>query len=671
LPRAKQIIKNAIEQYVASAVDRGESEERARSHALATYSHRDVRLLFPTQVFLFDELGQVSGAEILSNPSRFDGERLADPLETYDDHGNVMTNRAVCYVDKHTSEIKIHSQLHGGVRYVLRHDRHTLNTLIQNSPKDSVVASFVSAMVMGGAASPVSESNESILVDAVSKKSGAGKRSIHQELKDARQARKDRDKANDNTDATFPSLTNDDLVDADLVWPDVDREGEPKPTLRNVEAAFNHLGIVFWFDELADKPVCDVSALIRNPRFTEALTEITDQNLLDRLAKGPVLLTDSVVRVLHRAIRVILGPYLGRDNISELAKTFADFTIRNPFLEEISQYRWDGVTRLDTWLPVYLGASDTPLNRQIGAKTLIAAVRRNLEPGCKYDQLLILEGPQGIGKSTALKLLGGDYYVSGKVLTLENAQKRVEGTRGKVIFEEEEMSGHNKADQDQIKSNLSRTNDQVRMAYGEYESEHPLRCVFIGTTNRMGDYLADETGARRFWPVMCYQVLLPELTRDRNQLWAEAYKRAMDGESIMLPQELWPVAAEEATKRKSINPWADVIQARQEIHWQVHVEMSEVTKDRFELRVSSFDILTVGCELRTDQHQKNSKRVADAMRELGWNGPKLMKIDGEAKRGYTKEVDAKTTSRFRLGSETQTLTWREYYDRHPDKSVPF
>lgn len=190
-PDAEKVVKKAIEKAVKEAVANGIPEARARAAAEKTYSNNANRVLLPTQIFLFDnpEIGKVTGADILTNPKRFDGETLADPLEVYDAAGSIMRNRAICLIGKQHGDVLIYSQLHGGLRYILRHDLESLREIILTTPKESLVAVFIRALVAGGADSPVSQSDESILVSEVAKKSGAGKRAINTEIAEARDRR--------------------------------------------------------------------------------------------------------------------------------------------------------------------------------------------------------------------------------------------------------------------------------------------------------------------------------------------------------------------------------------------------------------------------------------------------------------------------------------------------
>src|SRR5262249_50019060 len=161
--------------------------------------------------------------------------------------------------------------------------------------------------------------------------------------------------------------------------------------------------------------------------------------------------------------------------------------------------------------------------RAVGALSLIAAVRRVRQPGCKFDEILVLEHEeQGTDKSTALRTLAvNDDWFSDDLPLNADSQKVIESLRGRWIIEAAELSGIRRADVEHMKALLSRQIDRARMSYGRLVSEVRRQCVFFGTTNS-SEYLRDETGNRRIWPVGIKRVDIDALKRDRDQLWAEA-----------------------------------------------------------------------------------------------------------------------------------------------------
>jgi putative DNA primase/helicase len=263
-------------------------------------------------------------------------------------------------------------------------------------------------------------------------------------------------------------------------------------------------------------------------------------------------------------------PWLGADDKRlqhYFAKTYefnSAKTIQNAFAEVVhantfhpikeyieSQY-WDGVDRVDRLFVTYLGADDTHYVRSVTRKMLVAAIKRLYEPGCKFDEMLVLVGPQGAGKSSLLAKLGRKWF-SDSLRTFENKEAG-EHLQGAWIFELGELSVLKKSELEEVKAFLSKTADRYRVAYDRQVSEFPRKCVFFGTTNNY-NFLQDPTGNRRFWPVD----VNPEKRRlnhwehltdyEVGQIWAEALCLYKDGESLQLDAE----AAEEAERMQGLH----------------------------------------------------------------------------------------------------------------------
>jgi predicted P-loop ATPase len=217
-------------------------------------------------------------------------------------------------------------------------------------------------------------------------------------------------------------------------------------------------------------------------------------------------------------------------------------------VDYLSSLVWDGTPRLDRWLVDYAGAEDTPRVRAVSRAMLIAAVRRARQPGCTFDQMPVLEGPQGCGKSSALRVLAVDDAWFTDVLPLADADMRriIEATAGKWIVEAAELASLLEREDDvakdresaprrqsaALKAYLSRSHDEARMAYARERTRVPRSFVIVGTTGATS-YLQD-TGNRRFWPVSVRRFDLDQLISVRDQLWAEAAVAEACGESIHL-----------------------------------------------------------------------------------------------------------------------------------------
>ncbi|WP_324664632.1 virulence-associated E family protein [Dehalococcoides mccartyi] len=201
---------------------------------------------------------------------------------------------------------------------------------------------------------------------------------------------------------------------------------------------------------------------------------------------------------------------------------------------------WDRVPRMDTLLIDYLGAEDSPYTRAVTRKTLVAAVARILSPGVKHDSILVLNGKQGIGKSTLFSKLGRQWYSDSLSISDMKDKTAPEKLQGYWLLELGELAGIKKMDVETVKSFITRTDDKYRPSYGRAVESHPRQCIIVGTTNSDGGFLRDITGNRRFWPVRVsgggkYHAW--ELT-ETDQIWAEAKFRYTEGEELFLKGDI-------------------------------------------------------------------------------------------------------------------------------------
>ena len=210
---------------------------------------------------------------------------------------------------------------------------------------------------------------------------------------------------------------------------------------------------------------------------------------------------------------------------------------------------WDGVERVDTLLIDYLGAEDTPYVRAVTRKELCAAYCRVYHPGIKFDSMIVLNGDQGIGKSTLIAKLGGEWYSDSLNLSDMNDKTAAEKLQGYWIMEIGELAGMRKADLDKVKAFISRQDDKYRASFGRRVTPHPRQCVFFGTTNSQNGYLRDITGNRRYWNVKVPgNGKYKPWDMDENtvkQVWAEVMVYAKAGEKLYLSPELENYAKEE------------------------------------------------------------------------------------------------------------------------------
>lgn len=245
----------------------------------------------------------------------------------------------------------------------------------------------------------------------------------------------------------------------------------------------------------------------------------------------------------------------GKDRVMDALTLAAHKNTINDIRDYLKGLCWDEKRRLDTLLSDYLGADDTAYTRAVIRKSLTAAVARVMHPGAKYDYMPIFAGPQGIGKSTFLRMLGRRWY-SDSLSTFEG-KEAAEMIQGTWINELGELAGLSRSETNAVKQFLSKTTDIYREAYGRRTGSFPRRCVFFGTTND-SEFLRDRTGNRRFWPVdvglypPCKNVFT-DLEREVDQIWAEAYVSWQLGEPLYLSGDVEQQALAQQEEHQEIS----------------------------------------------------------------------------------------------------------------------
>jgi putative DNA primase/helicase len=249
-------------------------------------------------------------------------------------------------------------------------------------------------------------------------------------------------------------------------------------------------------------------------------------------------------------LEINAGPIVVSRSVAAVAR---DIRI-HPIREYLTGLRWDSVPRLEEWVITYLGTEDTPLNRAIGSRWMISGVARIMQPAVKADHMLILEGPQGSKKSSAIKMLAGADWFTDELAEI-GSKDAAQQMRGIWIIEFAELDAISRAEVSRIKAFLTRTTDRYRPPYERYVVTVPRQCIFAGSVNPE-TYLRDETSNRRFWPIRCGPIDLDALARDRDQLWAEAVARYRAGAIWWLEEpDLIVSAKAEQDRRYQADAW--------------------------------------------------------------------------------------------------------------------
>jgi predicted P-loop ATPase len=296
----------------------------------------------------------------------------------------------------------------------------------------------------------------------------------------------------------------------------------------------------------------------------------------------------------------------------ETAQDAVDFVAHrhawHPVRDYLNSLVWDGTPRADAWLIDHAEAQDTPYVRAVSAKFLISAVARAFEPGCQADTVLVLEAPQGAGKSSAVQALGEPWASTLSASSLRG-KEAAEMLAGQWIVELGELSSLARSDVENVKDFVTRRNDFFRGAYQRIAEDHKRQCVLIGTTNSE-EYLRDESGGRRWHPVKLGHIDVEALRRERWQIWAEAVVRYLAGEPWHLSRSLEKLAEGEQEARRVVDSWEESIDAFLEqrtsaMGADVNVAVGEILKDGLGLPLERHD-------------QASQNRVVRALKVRRW-----------------------------------------------------
>lgn len=395
--------------------------------------------------------------------------------------------------------------------------------------------------------------------------------------------------------------------------------GQNLPSQGNIDIAFSRLNIGFSFNEFSRRKL------------------ITQGDTL------PTILQDAHITSLWLQIE---RDYKFRSEHGYFGMVVDDRARANSFHPvrdylNAAQAAWTGAGQevtIDNWVIKLAGAKDTPYVRAVSRLMLVAAVRRIRKPGCKFDEMMVLESAvQGKGKSQSLRALAvRDEWFTDRMPFDANQQKQMEAIAGKWIIECGELAGKDKANVNTVKNFMSAQFDEGRMAYGHEPEIRPRECVFFGTVNDQ-EYLKDQTGNRRYWPVTISEFDVEALIACRDQLWGEAATAEATGESIRLDPSLYTAAGVEQSQREIEEPM-DIILSPLFSEGTGKVQVTDVWK------AAGFDPSAIGQRIPS---QAENNRITATMRKLGWQKSKR-RFGGEAHKAFVRGTDQEQGRELRV-----------------------
>ncbi|MHC8343330.1 VapE domain-containing protein [Pseudomonas sp. RT6P73] len=295
-------------------------------------------------------------------------------------------------------------------------------------------------------------------------------------------------------------------------------------------------------------------------------------------------------------------------HVIEAVSVVAHDNAFHPVREYLEKLEWDRVPRLERWLTDVMGVQANEYSAKVAKRWPISAVARVMRPGCKADSVMILEGGQGEGKSTAMGILGGDWFMDTPFALGD--KDSFQAIRGKWIVELGELDSFNKAESTKAKQFFSASTDTYRESYGRRTNDVPRQCVFVGTTNQE-EYLKDATGNRRYWPVYCTKVDLAKLREIRDQLWAEAMFCYEAGDIWWVTKDEEQMFSEAQDERFVTDEWEGPI-----LSWLEESQIGETTTGN--------ELLSQALKLDYGHWGKPEQmRVGAIMHRLGWRKKRL------------------------------------------------
>lgn len=317
----------------------------------------------------------------------------------------------------------------------------------------------------------------------------------------------------------------------------------------------------------------------------------------------------------------------GPQHLGRVVEYIARERVVDPMGQWLNGLAWDGVPRVDAWLPRYLGTEDSAVSRAVGRCWLIQAIARACDPGCQADYVLVIEGRQGKRKSSALRALVGDGWFSDALPDIRTKDASL-ALQGIWIFEIAELDSIQGASDAALKAFVTRRHERFRAPYAATLQDWPRRCVFAATTNERY-YLRDGTGGRRWWPVEATSIDVDGLAADREQIWAEAHHLYRSGARAWIDDRDGPVfeALQEAQEdRRGLSRWEETIAAYLDAREPGEAVEAEDLYQRLEIPMDRSD-------------RSVSIQLGQIVTSLGWVGVQR-RIRGARRRVYVRAEES-------------------------------
>lgn len=388
-------------------------------------------------------------------------------------------------------------------------------------------------------------------------------------------------------------------------WDRTTKEGNPLSSYWNARTALLLMGVECRYDKFRDRHI------VGSHELQEFAGEFSDH--------AERILRDEIIRKF--------GFDPGDVNTCKAALSLCTENRFDSLIDHLNALpAWDKKSRLDTWLIDYLGTDDSPYTREAGAAWLTAAIVRAFEPGAKFDYMLVLMGGQGVGKSTALRILAGDSLFSdASFLHARDAREVLEVTAGVWILECAELDGMSKKDVSTLKATIARQSDTGRPAYARSAITIPRRFILAGTTNEQR-FLQDPTENRRFWPIAVGSVDLNGLKTMRDQLFAEALARYKSGNYKLTLGDVATAGAKLAQAERRV-----VDEGYMELLEGIDAEIQKWKGCWVVKTEAVYDRLGISPK---DRNGQVPRKIKEAMAALGWRPEGPVRISGELCRLY-------------------------------------